>query len=362
MIPLVKPNIPPRELLIPELEEVIYSGYIAQGDKVEEFESVFSKYISQGYSLSVNSGTSALHIALILSGVGPGDVVISTPLTAEPTNVAIKMTGAKIRWSDIDPDTGCISPQYVESLIDGSTKSIMAVDYAGIPVDIQQLQIIEDKYNVPVIEDAAHALGAEYLGKKIGNHFKYVIFSFQAIKHITTGDGGVLHLKDLSQYEMGKLIRWFGLDKTKSRLENNIKVQGYKYHMNNINAIFGIVQLQFIEEIITKHIENGKYFDSNLKNIAGVDLLKYYKDSQPSYWLYTMKVEDRQGFISKMKENGIIVGELHKRNDLHDFLNDFDAELPALDDFYKKIVHIPSGWWVTEEDREFIVEKIKEGW
>ena len=132
MLPLIKTNIPPKEILMPRLEKVFYSGYVAQGEDVEEFERKFEKYIGGGHTLSLNSGTAALHIALILAGVKEGDEVISTALTAEPTNVAIKMVGAKIRYADIDANTGNISPNSIEHHINKLTKAIMVVDYTGI--------------------------------------------------------------------------------------------------------------------------------------------------------------------------------------------------------------------------------------
>lgn len=362
MIPLVKTNIPSKEKLMPELEKVLYSGYVAQGEQVELFERAFGSYIGGGYSLSLNSGTAALHVALILAGVKEGDEVISTALTAEPTNVAIKMTGAKIRYADVDFETGNISPSSIINCINSSTKAIMVVDYAGVPVNVKEIQAISIKYNIPVIHDAAHALGAKYNGKKTGNHFPYTVFSLQAIKHLTTIDGGMLQIQDKDEYEKAKLIRWFGIDKKLSRLDNNIQYQGYKYHMNNVNATIGLVQLLDIETIVDKYIENGKYFDKELTNIAGLELLQYYQNTEPSYWLYTLKVENRDGFIAKLAENGIIASELHKRSDYHDYLNDFNESLPTLDKFYSKLVHIPCGWWVTPEDREKIVSVIKSGW
>lgn len=362
MIPLVKTNIPPRDVLMPELEKVLYSGYVSQGEQVEMFEEAFKYYTGMGYSISLNSGTAALHIALILAGVGYGDEVVSTALTAEPTNVAIKMMGAKIRYADIDYDTGNIDPLSIETRINEKTKAILVVDYAGIPVNVREIQKISDKYLIPIIHDAAHSLGAKFEGQKSGNHFPYTVFSFQAIKHLTTIDGGMLQIKNKEEYEKAKLIRWFGIDKTKTRLDNDIKTQGYKYHMNNVNACVGLIQLKYIDEIIETHIKNGKFFDEKLKNVAGVELIKYYEGSEPSYWLYTMKVDNRDDFIAKLNSNGIMASELHKRNDWHSYLNDFSCELPNLDRFYSKMVHIPCGWWVTDEDRKLIVSTIKGGW
>ncbi len=362
MIPLIKTLLPSKEVLIPRLEEVLYSGYIAQGTVVDEFEQEFSNYIGAKNCLTVNSGTSALHIALILSGVNEGDEVISTAITAEPTNTVITQTGAKIVWADIDLNTGNLCPDSVESKITDKTKAIIAVDYAGTPINIQKFQEIEKKYNIPIIQDSAHALGATYKNEKLGTHFKYTTFSFQAIKHMTTVDGGMICIKDDEEYEKAKLIRWFGIKKGVARLENDIKIQGYKYHMNNINATVGLVQLESMDDVIMKYIENGKYYDSALKNVKDLQLLEYYPDSQPSYWLYTLKVDRRDDFIKMMADNGVMASELHKRNDVHSIFSEFKCDLPKVDEFEKTWVHIPSGWWVTKEDREKIVNCIKKGW
>lgn len=362
MIPIVKTIIPPREILMPELEKVLYSGYVAQGEQVELFERAFENYIGSGHSLSLNSGTAALHIALILAGVKEGDEVISTALTAEPTNVSIKMTGAKVRYADVDYLTGNIDPVSIEANINPQTKAILVVDYAGIPVNVPAIKAISEKYGIPVIHDAAHSFGAKFNGIRSGGHFPYTIFSLQAIKHITTIDGGILQIASSEEYERAKLIRWFGIDKKKTRLENNIQFQGYKYHMNNVNATIGLLQLRDVDNIVNSYVSNGKFFDEALKGLDGIELIDYYGGSEPSYWLYTLKVNDRAGFIKMMESNGIMASELHKRNDWHDFLNDFNSELPALDKFYDKMVHIPCGWWVSTEDRERIASVIKKGW
>jgi perosamine synthetase len=362
VIPLIKTKMPPREKLIPALEEVLYSGYIAQGEAVDTFESSFSNFIGNELCISVNSGTAALHIALILAGVKPGDEVISTPITAEPTNTAITQAGGKIVWADIDLNTGNIDPKDVERKITPKTKAIMVVDYAGIPVNVSRFQDIERKYNVPIIEDAAHALGAKYRGLRMGNHFQFTIFSFQAIKHLTTVDGGMLALKDREHYEAAKLIRWFGIDKKATRLENDIKIQGYKYHMNNVNATIGLVQMDTIGDLIAKYVENGRYYDNALRGVSGVELLEYYQKSEPSYWLYTMKVKNRTQFIQMLAEKGIMASELHKRNDSHSLFSISKSVLPFVDQFSAEMVHVPCGWWVNEVEREHIVASIKTGW
>ena len=362
MIPIVKPFIPDKQILMPALEQVLYSGYIAEGEKVYEFEQQFGEYIGNPNVLSLNSGTAGLHIALMLAGVSNGDEVISTALTAEPTNIAIKLTGAKVVWADVDLSTGLIDADSVKKSITEKTKAIMLVHYAGMVCDLDELNKISKEFNIPLIEDAAHALGSKYNGEFIGNNAPYTIFSFQAIKQMTTVDGGVLAVKDGNTRDKGRLLRWFGLDKTKARMDNDITEPGYKYHMNNVNATIGLIQMKYLKDIICRYIENGKYYDKQLKDTDGVELLSYYPNTEPSYWLYTMTVERRDDFIRMMADAGITASELHVRNDRHSVFAESKKELPHLDIFYKKMVHIPCGWWVTDENREIIVNTIKKGW
>ncbi len=181
MLPLVKPYFPPKEALMPELEKIIYSGYVAEGQPVYDFEREFQKYIGNPFSLALHSGTDALHLAFILAGIRPGDEVISTPMTAEPTNTSIAMVGGKVVWGDVDPRNGLLDPKSVRSLITDKTKAIVLVHYAGMVCDMDEFNKISEEFNIPVIEDAAHALGSRYDGKMVGNNSPFTIFSLQAI-------------------------------------------------------------------------------------------------------------------------------------------------------------------------------------
>ena len=362
MIPLVKPYMAPRDEMMPALEKILYSGYIAMGEAVDNFETEFSNYIENPYVLSVNSGTAALHIALLLLNVGPGDEVISTAMTAEPTNTTIAITGAKVVWADVDVKTGLLSPQSVREKITEHTKAIMLVHYAGMVCDMDEFNKISQEYNVPIIEDTAHALGSRYNGMPVGSNSRFTCFSFQAIKHMTTVDGGAISFKDENDIAEARKLRWFGLDKKVSRLENNIIRAGYKYGMNNVNATIGSIQLKHLNEIIGRHIANGKYYDDALKGVDGVTLIPYYTNTEPSYWLYTIKVEDRNNFCKMMESNGITASQLHHRSDTHSVFSSSKCDLPALDEFYEHFVHIPCGWWVNDETREHIVDVIKRGW
>lgn len=362
MLPLVKPYIPPRDELMPEIEKVLYSGYIAEGEAAWAFEKGLRGFLDNPYTLAVQSGTASLHISLLLLNIGPGDEVISTPMTSEPTNTTIAITGAKVVWADVDPATGLIDPKSIKKKITERTKAIMVVHYAGMVCDMDEINIISRESGIPVIEDAAHALGAKYRGKVIGSNSRFTCFSFQAIKHMTTVDGGALALNNNDDVTPARKLRWFGLDKEVPRLENDITRAGYKYGINNLTGIIGQVQLRHVQEIIDKHIKNGKYYDEALKDVQGVTLVPYYNNTEPSYWLYTMKVEDRDGFIKLMNSIGVTASPLHHRSDTHSVFADSKCDLPNMEEWYSQYIHIPCGWWVDEEMRQKLVDTIKLGW
>ena len=233
----------------------------------------------------------------------------------------------------------------------------MVVHYAGMVANLNEFYNIRDKYNIPIIEDCAHAFASEYKDKKLGYYSDFAIYSFQAIKHLTTIDGGLLIIKKSSDYNRGKKLRWFGLDKTIPRLQNDITEAGFKYHMNDVNATFGLIQLNFLKENVNKYIENGYSFDQELKDIDGIEIIKYH-DTKPSYWLYTAIVDRRDDFIEYMKSNDVMCTPLHLRNDRHSIFED-GFNLIKLESFYSRFIHWGCGWWLSQDDRIKIVDLIK---
>ena len=270
MLPLVKPYIAPADEMMPAIEKILYSGYIAEGEAVYNFEREFGEYIGNPNVLMLSSGTAALHIALLLLNVGPGDEVISTPMTAEPTNTTIALTGAKVIWADVDEKTGLLDPKSVREKITEKTKAIMLVHYAGMVCDMDEFNKISAEFDIPVIEDTAHAFGSRYNGKIIGSNSRFTCYSFQAIKQLTTVDNGAIAFRDESDVAAARRLRWFGLDKKVPRLENDITRAGYKYGMNNVTATIGSVQLSHFPEVIGRYISNGKFYDEALKGIPGI--------------------------------------------------------------------------------------------
>lgn len=355
-IPIVKVRMPPREQLIPALERVLYGGMIGEGDEVYAFESEFASRFGLPNALGTSSGTAALHLAFLTCGVGPGDEVVTTAMTAEPTNTTILNIGARPIFADVEPDTGNLDPRAVEQAITSATKAICVVHYAGYPADLRALRAVADRHRVALIEDCAHALGARDADAAIGTVGDAAIFSFQAIKHLTTVDGGMLTLRDSAKLDAARKLRWFGLSKGVARTEVDITIPGFKYNMNNVTALIGRSQLPTIGEAIARHVANGRYFDRAFAQVPGVAPAGVRADSEPSYWLYTLLCDDAVAVEEALMKAGVMASKLHRPNHLHSVFAPYASPMPGLATFYERLLHLPCGWWVSDEDRARIVE------
>ena len=355
---------------------VLKSGYIGQGSVVDDFEEILKKYFDHDYLLTVNSATSAEHLALHMLkkqyGLKDGDEVLSSPFTCTATNWPILANNFNIKWVDIDPNTLNMDLDDLTRKITSKTKAIMMVHWGGYPNDLDKVNEILNNaekifgFRPIIIEDCAHSMGSKYKGKFIGTHGNLCTFSLQAIKHITSGDGGILFVPNKELYNKGKLLRWYGIDRKTNkkdfRCEADVEEWGYKFHMNDINAAIGIGNFNKIEEVVSKHKSNANFYDNELKNVNDIELLERNPDMESSFWIYSMKVNRRTDFMTHMKNHGIAVSQVHERNDIHTTVKDYKTLLPNLDRTIKRIISIPVGWWVTEEDRKYIVDVIKKGW
>ena len=361
-IPLFKVFMAPEAALLPRLREVLYSGQISEGPPVAEFEQRFGAFAGHPHMLSFYSGTAALHTALLLAGAGPGDEVISTAMTAEPTNLSILHAGARVVWADVDPLNGNLAAAAIAAKITPRTRAILVVHYGGIPASMAAIRTVAERHGVAVIEDAAHALGARYAGLPIGSQSEYTMYSLQAIKHMTTVDGGMLACRNPDDLARGRRLRWFGIDRAAPRTEVDVAEVGFKYHMNNVNATIGLVQLDYIAPVIARHIANGRYFDAALSGIPGIRLCAWDAAAEPSYWFYTVLAERRDELARRFTELGIGNSLAHQRNDRHSVFAASRCELPGLDRFYAAMLHIPCGWWVGDAERERIADALRQGW
>ena len=357
------------------VENVLDSGFIGQGPRVEEFEGELKSLLGSDYVATTNAATSAEHLALhLMKGevVKDGDEVLASPLTCTATNWPILANNLKIKWVDVSEHNLNMDLDDLERKISPTTKVIFLVHWGGYPVDLDRIKKIVDKseklygFRPMVIEDCAHALGSTYKGKPIGSHGNFCTFSFQAIKHITTGDGGVLVSPNYEYYTRSKLLRWYGIDRDNNkkdfRCEADIAEWGFKFHMNDIAAAIGIENLKHAKEIIDTHRENASYYDQELKGVEGVQLLERRADVESSFWIYSFLVDRKDDFMNHMKEREIMVSQVHERNDIHSCVKEFRTPIPSLDKITPRLISIPVGWWVNKEDREYIVSSIKEGW
>lgn len=353
---------------------VLESGYIGQGPRVDEFEDVLGRQLGTSNVVTVNSATSGLHLLLYMlkeRPEGAGFEVLSSPMTCTASNWPVIANGLRLRWVDVDPRTLNIDLDDLARKINADTRVIIVVHWAGYPVDLVKLDHVLDDaerlygHRPVVIEDCAHAWGSRLDGRLIGTHGNEAVFSFQAIKHLTTGDGGLLVSGDDAFSARARRLRWYGMDRTLGqsfRCEHDVAEIGFKFHMNDINAVIGLANLDLANANVRRHQENAEFYDRELDGVPGVELLARSERFESAAWIYTLLVDDRPGFIAHLDSLGIEANPVHARNDIHTCVAEYRALLPGLDTVADRMVSIPVGWWLTPEDRDRVVSAVRQGW
>ena len=350
-----------------ELLKVLHSGWIGQGPKVEEFEAKLAKKFNNENVVTLSSGTHGLTLALRLIGVGPGDSVLCPSLSCSASVQPVVNCGAEIVWCDTGKDFN-VTVESVKESIKENTKAIIVVHWGGYPCNMKEIYKIAKENNIKLIEDAAHCYGSTYKDSIIGDckYSDFCMISLQAIKFLTASDGGILFTKSKEDYKKAKLMRWFGIDRENTlqdmRCVNDILFAGEKFHMNDVNATIGLANMKLAEENVKKSQDNAAYYNRELSNVSGIEITQNSNDRFSSFWLYTILVNDRTSFASMMGEHGIHVSRVHERLDKYTFTKPFQKELSSLDSIYDKYISIPVGFWLTKENREYIVNCIKRGW
>lgn len=352
---------------VERVTKVLRSGYIGEGPMVKEFEDSMAK-LGMSYPLGLNSATSALHLAVVLCGVKPGDEVITTAQTFMATSHVILAQGAKPVYADVKYEDGNIDPADIEHRITKKTKAIMIVHWAGYPCDLDEIHAIAARHNLPVIEDGAHALGAEYKGKPIGSLSRFTCFSFQAIKHLTTGDGGMLCCTLEDDYHAARRQRWFGIDRLNRKPsalgepEWNVTELGFKYHMNDIAAAIGLGNLPSLPMILARRTEIAGIYRKDLGQVSGLKLFESKSDRKHANWLFCLHVEKRLAFIEMMAKKGIVASVVHLRIDQNDVFGGMRHDLPNLARLTEDLVCIPVHDQLTDAEVRHIVQSVKGGW
>lgn len=355
-----------------KVTKVLLSGHITQGPVVEQYEHALQHEFNRDYVVTVNSATSGLILALrLLSTYVPpvNEVeVLCTPLTCTATNFPVLTQGFQIKWVDVNPQTCNMDLTDLKQKLTSTTRIVMLVHFAGYPVDMEEIERIkiyyQEKFGRPlyVIEDCAHALFAEYGGNYLPYGNNIGVFSTQAIKHLTTADGGIVIVSDKSMYDRAILLRWYGIDRNRRtlpggdfRMEPDIPEWGYKFHMNDVNATIGLCNLPHIKSNIKRGQQIARHYEESFKFIDEIGLMQYNQSSSPVYWIFPIRIQRKCEYIKYMKDNGVMVSQVHNRNDIHSCLQAYKCKLPQLDQLVEKMVCIPCGWWLTDKDVNKII-------
>lgn len=357
------------------VENVLREGWIAQGPRVEEFERIFRNFVGAGHAIALNSCTAGLFLALKALKIGEGDEIITSPLTFPATANVIEHCGGIPVFIDVDENTGCINPEEIEKKITESTKAIIPVHLYGRPCEMKKILEIAKRYGLYIVEDAAHALGAEYEGKKIGSIGNITCFSFYATKNITTGDGGMLTTDDGEIAEKIKILRLHGLSRdawkryiSDETLYYEVLEPGYKFNMNDLSASLGIVQLKKYEKIYERRKNLWKKYREILSEI---EELKFIPDDGPikhAYHIFPVlllsKKISRNELREKLLREGISTSIHFVSLHLHKYYREKygyrKGDFPNAEFFSERVISLPFYPSMSEEEMKYVCKKIKE--
>ncbi len=348
--------------------ETLRSAFVSEGKQVRRFEEELSRLLGLARPVAVNSGTSALHLALAVAGVGPGDEVILPPQTFVASGFAILMCGAKPVFADIQPQTGNLDPASLRARVTPRTKAVMPVHWGGYPCDMDEINAIADEHGLAVVEDAAHALGATYKGRPVGSLSRFTAFSFQAIKHLTTGDGGALCCLHEEDYQTARRRRWFGIDRERDlpsvlgERVYDLEAVGFKYHMNDLAAAVGLGNLPDAPAHLARRREIAAAYRKGLTGAPGITLLENRPDRESAHWIFTLLVERREDFARALNSRGVPASVVHQRIDRNRVFGGARGDLPGQRDFDERQIALPVHVGLTDDDVAAVVRQVRVGW
>lgn len=352
---------------IKRVTEVLRTGWLNTGKNEKLLRETFCKKFNAPYCIAVNNGTAALRATYSMLGIGPGDEVVTTPYTFIATNTAILEQGATPVFADVRYDDLNVTAESIEKKLTKKTKAIVVVHYAGNPVDLDEIREVAMNYDLPLIEDSAHAIGSKYKGKYIGETGEFVTFSLQAVKIITAGDGGLIVTNDEDNYNALKKKVWYGIDRDNKQsnlfydpLPQDIDTLGFKYNMNDIIASLGISAINNFEKPFEWRKYIGTAYRRELGDLFKVHLLNYYPDREPNYQIFPIHVYKRREFAQFMWDNGIQVVVNNRRNDKYSIFGGKQRELINLDRVDKDVILLPIHYDLSDTDMNKIIDKVRE--
>jgi UDP-4-amino-4,6-dideoxy-N-acetyl-beta-L-altrosamine transaminase len=356
--------------------EILKSDFLTVGPKVDEFEKKFAHYVGSKYAVVVSSGTAALHLACLATGLKKEDEVITSPMTfAASANCAL-YCGAKPVFIDIKEANGLIDENLIENKISSKTKIIIPVHYTGLPCEMGKIKKIADKHNLIIIEDACHALGAKYKKSKIGDcaYSDMAVFSFHPVKHITTGEGGMITTNSEKLYKKLLLLRSHGITKDPEEMEDKgegswfheMQELGYNYRMTDFQCALGISQLKKVDKFVEKRREIAKKYDEEFSKIKEIEIIEETENSEGAYHLYVIKVKDgktRLKLFNCLKENDIFCQVHYIPVYWHPYYQRLGYKkgiCPKAEKFYERIISLPIYPELKRKEQERIIKVIKD--
>jgi perosamine synthetase len=351
-----------------EVRTAFEYGYFGLAAKVTEFENQLAQYLGAEHVIATNTGTSALHLALDALGIGAGDEVIVPSLTFVGSFQAISATGAAPVPCDILPDTLLIDVEDARRRISSRTKAIMAVHYVGNPCNMDTLLELGTRYGIRIVEDAAHAFGSIYNGRKIGSFGDITCFSFDSIKNITCGEGGAIVCRDPQLADLIRQKRLLGMDRKSHAATSwkertwlfDVKTQGFRYHMSNINAAIGLAQLKKVENFIARRREICREYDGAFENVSGIQRLRINYDEVAPH-IYVIRVQDgrRDTLMQFLKDRDIETSINYIPNHLHPYFRKDGLCLPETERAYKEILTLPLHCELSDADVKTVIQCVK---
>lgn len=361
-----------------DIEEVIKalkSDFLTTGPYVKDFEEAIAKYVGCKYAVTFSNGTAALHGACFAAGIKEGDEVLVTPMTFAASSNCILYMGAKPVFVDVDPITGNIDVNKIEEKITSRTKAIIPVDYTGHPVDIDKIMDIAEKYNLIVIEDAAHALGSKYKGIKVGNKAHMTEFSLHPVKPITTAEGGIITTNDYNLYKKLLLFRSHGITRDESLMIKNEgpwyyeQVElGYNYRLPDLNCALGLSQLKKLDRFIERRRKIVERYNEAFKNIDSFEIPFEESYSTSGYHIYVIKLNldkitySRLEVFNKLREEGLGVNVHYIPVYYHPYYKKIGYDKGLCEEaekFYERIITLPLYPAMSDGDVNFVIKKIK---
>ena len=350
--------------------DVLKSDYLTTGLKLPEFEKKVAGYVGAKYAVAVSNGTAALHAACFAAGINKGDEVITTPFTFAASANCILYCGAKAVFADIDNKTYNISPEEIAKKITPHTKAVIPVHYAGQPCDMDAVYDIAEKYNLIVIQDAAHALGAVYKGKKIGSMPGMATLSFHPVKHITTGEGGMVLTDNEDYYQRLLLFRSHGITRDIRQLHKDgggwyyeQQALGYNYRITDIQCALGISQMDRLDSFISRRRLLAGRYDEAFKDIKGITTPYQAEGCNSSWHLYTIQVENRREAFDRLREAGIGVNVHYIPVYMHPYYRGHgysDVKCGNAEEVYSHIISLPLYPGLTGQQQDYVIGKVIE--